>query len=576
MSFIFPYLKKYRLSLILAPLLMMGGVATDLAMPTLMAEMVDQGVKTGDQSLILQSGLKMMILALAGLAAGVLNGRFSARASVGGAAALREDLFRKIQTLSHENLDRLKSSDLISRLTADVTQIERMIQFTLRIVLRAPIKIVGSLIMAVIIGGQLSLILAVVSPIIVLTIALLVHLTYPFYHRVQGNLDLLNRRLQENLSGVRLVKSFCREEEEQEKFRNASRNLAESTAGANRLMALMNPLMQLFMNGSVIVVLWRAGILTGESALPAGKLMAFINYLSQMLFMLIMISNVLIQFSRARVSLDRIREVMDEEGKIQNGPDRFTGSARTGKLIFEEVSFRYDDRAGDVLNRVSFEAEPGQIVAIMGATGSGKSTLAQLIPRFYDVSSGRISLDGRDIREWDVKTLRRKISLLSQRAHLFSGSVEKNILFGTKEGRREEAIRAAEEACAAEFIDNLPEGYETDVRQRGVNFSGGQKQRLSLARALAREPEILILDDTTSAVDLKTEEMMWKNLMKRTDRITLVIAQKISTVKRADRILLLDEGEAVAWGSHEELRASSSLYGEICLSQEETAKERVQ
>jgi ATP-binding cassette, subfamily B, multidrug efflux pump len=570
LNFILPYLKRYRLSLILAPIMVMIGVIADLAMPTLMADMVDRGIARGDLNLVLLSGLKMLLFALLGMAAGTAGGYYSSKAAVGGSAALREDLFRKIQSLSYANLDKLKISDLITRLTSDVSQIERMIQFSLKIILRAPLKIMGSLIMAVIIGGQLSLIVAVISPLIIVTIALLVHLAYPLFDKVQTNLDQLNRRLQENLSGVRLVKAFCREKDEEARFAAVSRDLAHSTTGANRLMALMHPLMRLFMNGSVIAALWWGGVITGGEGLPVGKLMAFINYLTQMLFMLILISNMIIQFSRAQVSLDRIKEIMAEKADVANRPEAVPPTEGCGTLAFENVSFRYGERSDQVLENITFTVHPGEVIALMGPTGSGKSTLARLIPRFYDVSSGRITQEGRDIRDLDVKKWRQKTALVSQTPLLFSGSIEKNILFGKADKNREVMVGAAKDAGAEEFIKPLPKGYDTDVNQRGVNFSGGQKQRISLARALAREPDILILDDTTSAVDLKTEENILNSLMERREgKITLIIAQKISTVKKADKILLIEKGRIKGWGRHEELWETSPLYRDICSSQSE-------
>lgn len=575
MKLIFKYLKKYWLPASIAPLMVMIGVTADLAQPTLMAAIIDDGIARGDMAIVGMSGLKMLIYSLIGMGSGIIMSFCVAKASTNAGADLREDLFRKIQTLSYGNLDRLKTGSLITRLTNDVAQVERIILFSLRIVIRAPLKIIGSLIMAVIIGRQLSLILVVISPLIVLAIFYLVRKAYPYFSTVQDRLDKVNSRLQENLSGIRLVKAFLREEYEQEKFKDANDELIHSNIRANRLMALMHPMMQLLMNTALVGALWFGGAMVGRGDLPVGKIMAFINYLTQMLFMLTLVSNVVIQLSRAQVSVKRISQVLDEEAHVKDSRTPWIGENLKGTLSFEDVSFHYGrEKAGPVLENISFTLEPGETLAVMGATGSGKSTLAQLIPRFYDVTQGRITIDGRDIREISKESLRRRMAVVPQTSFLFSGSLEKNILFGLDDSavsnEKRETLRdkAAGDAAIKDFIETLPDGYETDVSQRGVNLSGGQKQRLTLARALVRNPDILILDDSTSAVDLKTEKHILDALEGRPERSTcIIIAQRISTVKRADKILLLEEGRMTALGSHKELWKTSPMYKDICLSQ---------
>jgi ATP-binding cassette subfamily B multidrug efflux pump len=504
-----------------------------------------------------------------GMLSGIIMSYCASFTSVNVGADLREDLFRKVQTFSYGNLDKLKTGGLITRLTNDVAQIERVIILSLRIVVRAPLKVIGSLIMAIIIGKNLSWILVAISPLIVICISLLVHRAYPYFMTVQEKLDRVNTRLQENLSGIRLVKAFLREPYEKEKFNSANNELVIGNIRANRLMALMQPLMQLLMNAGLVAALWWGGNMVGQGDLPVGKIMAFINYLSQMLFMLTMLSNVIIQISRAMVSVNRVQEVFNEKPQIREKSEVIGLSQNPLTLAFEHVSFRYQgEKAGLVLEDISFTLEPGETLGIMGATGAGKSSLANLIPRFYDVTGGRITLGGVDIREFSLSSLRSLMAVVPQSTLLFSGSLEKNILFGREKGTVSQMEQAASFACIDEFIQALPDSYKTDVNQRGVNFSGGQKQRIALARALVREPQILILDDSTSAVDLKTEASIQEALTSRfPDCTCIIIAQRISSVRRADKILILEEGRTAALGTHEELWERSQLYKDICLSQ---------
>lgn len=573
MRLIWRFLKRYWLSALLAPAMIMVGVVADLAQPTLMARIVDEGIMEGDMAAVLTAGLQMFAYALVGMASGILLSYHAAKASINTGADIREELFRKIQTFSYGNLDKLETGGLITRLTSDIGQIERVILLSMRIVIRAPLKVIGSLVMAIIIGRELSLILVVISPLIVITIALLIHLAHPYFVKVQGKMDRLNGRLQENLSGIRLVKAFLRESYEKEKFGVANDELVDSNIRANRIMVWMQPLMHIFMNAGVVAALWWGGALVKGGELPVGKMMAFINYLSQMLFMLILMSNVIIQISRARVSIDRVREVLDEEPMV---PREDTPAAQDnppadlkGVLRFENVSFRYPgEKSDDVLTNLNFSLGSGETLAVLGATGSGKTSLVNLIPRFYDISSGRITLDGRDIRDIPLKTLRGRIAVVPQTSLLFSGTVKRNILFGVDGGTDDQCAAAARDASIDGFIGSLPESYETDVNQRGVNFSGGQKQRISLARALVREPDILIMDDSTSAVDLKTESRIQEALENRSPKSTcLIVAQRISSVRKADKILILEEGRIAAQGTHEELWKNCELYREICLSQ---------
>lgn len=561
------YIKPYWKAALLAPLLMMVEVYADLLQPQLMASIVDRGVLAGDIAHIQKTGALMLGVALIGLAGGVGCTVFSSIASQKFGADVRTDLFMKVQASSFRNLERFTTGSLITRLTNDVTQVQMFVQMMLRVLVRAPLLTIGSLIMAFTISVKLALILVIVTPILFGVLFVVIRRGFPLFSQVQQKLDRVNNVLQENLSGIRVVKAFVRADYENKRFRGANDDFMHIAVKANLVMATMMPVMFLLLNASIVAALWFGGRLYWGGSLQVGELVAFTNYVTQMLFSMLMVGMMMMNVSRAKASADRIQEVLGSQSEIRDKDEAKPHTIRAGRIVFDGVSFAYDPDE-PVLQDISFTAEPGQTVAILGATGSGKSSLVSLIPRLYDVTSGRVLIDGIDVRDFPQRHLRGQIGMVLQQAILFSGSIRDNIGFGRSDASQEEIEAAARAAQAHDFIAALPDGYDTVLGQRGVNLSGGQKQRISIARALLLRPRILILDDSTSAVDLGTESRIQaalKELMR--DSTCLIIAQRISSVLEADQIIVLDEGRIAAIGTHRELMRTSEVYQEIYRSQ---------
>ena len=563
------YLKPYWRWAALAPLLMLLEVTMDLMQPRMIQRIVDEGIARLDMTLVIQTGLLMMGLALVGALGGISNGVCAVRAVQAFGADLREELFRKVQTFSFGNLDDLETGQLITRLTNDVTQVQNAIQMMLRILVRAPLLLVGSLIMAIVTSPQLAFLPLVLMPIELAVIVWIVNKATPMYTQVQERLDALNEVMQENLAGVRVVKAFARAQHEQTRFGAANDDLMERGLHVARTVALTMPYMMLSMNLGVAGVLWFGGVLVTQGAMQVGQIIAFVNYLMTTLFSLMMVSGLVIQVARAAASAERIQEVLESEPQVQDRPGALCHFAPRGQVAFENVTFAYDGDGSDpVLKGVSFTAESGQTVALLGTTGAGKSSLVHLIPRFYDVAAGRVTIDGVDVRDVDQDSLRHVIGIALQETVLFSGTIRDNIRYGRPDATEEEVVAAAKAAQAHDFILSFPEGYDTILGQRGVNLSGGQKQRIAIARAILLKPAVLILDDSTSAVDVETEtkiETALEDVLNHHTRF--VIAQRISTVLEADKILVLDEGRIAAEGTHGELLTSSPIYREIYESQ---------
>lgn len=569
MKLVFRFLKPYWHWAILAPLLMMLEVAMDLMQPRLVQVIIDQGIARLDMEMVIRTGLLMVGLALIGAFGGVGCTVFTMLASQGLGADLRSALFRKVQSLSFGNLDRLETGELITRLTNDVTRVQEMVAMLLRIMVRAPLLLVGSLIMAIITSPRLAVMLAVLGPVVLFILFRMTNRAYPLFSAVQDKLDRLNTVMQENLAGVRVVKAFAREEHEIKRFQATNRELTAHTMQAMQTVAVTMPAIMAVLNLGVVGALWFGGRQVLYGNMHVGALVAFINYLTHALMSLMFVSMLAMQIARARASAERIQEVLASEPLIRNSPSAITSFKPRGRVAFENVTFSYDgDRSAPVLKNVNFVAEPGQTIAILGATGSGKSSLVHLIPRFYDVVEGRVSIDGVDVREIDEAVLRRHIGIALQEPVLFSGTIRDNIRYGRPDASDEEVIAAAMAAQAHDFIMQLPDGYDTIVGQRGVNLSGGQKQRIAIARALLTDPAILILDDSTSAVDVETEGRIQEALESvMNGRTSFIVAQRISTVLNADKILVLEEGRIVAEGTHDELLNSSRVYREIYESQ---------
>lgn len=575
---LFSYLRPHWLATLLAPLLMLLEVCMDLLQPILMASIIDKGVLASDFAYIRDTGLLMLGAALIGLAGGVGCTVFSSIASMRFGADLRQDLFRKVQTFSFRNLDELKTGSLITRLTGDIVQLQTTVQMLLRIFVRSPLLAIGSIVMAVILSPKLAAILAIAVPLLFAVMFLLIRKTLPLFSTVQMRMDRVNTVLQENFSGIRVAKAFVRQAYENDRFGRANADYTDVAIKAQRLVAVNMPILTMILNVCIVAVLLLGGRQAIHGSFDVGRLVAFINYVTQVLFSVSSVAMMLVRISSAKVSADRIQEVMATEPDIVNaaGPERVGGPVAagewtgegTGGVTFDRVTFAYGDEDQAVLRELSFSVRPGQNVAIIGATGSGKTSLVGLIPRLYEASRGRVLIDGRDVRDYELQALRRRIGIVLQESILFTGSIRDNIRFGKPEASDEEVIAAAQAAQAHEFIAAMPEGYDTRLGQRGINLSGGQKQRISIARALIMQPDILILDDSTSAIDMGTESRIQAALARLMQgRTSFLVAQRISSVLDADKILVLDEGRLVAEGTHSELLASCELYQDIYRSQ---------
>jgi ATP-binding cassette subfamily B protein len=562
------YLKPYWKQAVIAPLLMVVEVCCDLLLPRLLQTIVDKGVTQGDMALVVRTGLLMIGVTFVGAVGGIGCTLFAVRASMNFGADLRSAVYRKVQSLSFGNLDKIGTAELVTRLTNDVNQVQELLLMALRILVRAPLLVVGSLIMAVVTSPQLALLLAVLMPLLILMLVIVIRRAFPLYSLMQEKLDRVNEVIQENLSGVRVVKAFVRSDHEKQRFRKANEGLASTSIQAMNISVITMPFNILAINLGVVAVVWFGGIQTIHGTMTAGAIIAFVNYLRQALMSLMMVSMLMIRISRAQASGKRVADVLDSEPEVQDRPGAQQSSFKPqGRVVFDHVSFSYNG-GEPVLRDVSFVAEPGQMIALLGATGSGKSSLISLIPRFYDVNNGRVTIDGIDVRDIPQADLRAVIGVAQQEAVLFSGTIYDNIRQGDDHASEAEITAAAVAAQAHDFISALPDGYETQLGQRGVNLSGGQKQRLAIARALVRQPVILILDDSTSAVDVETESNIQAALTRiMHNRTSFIVAQRISTVLRADRILVLDDGRIAAEGTHRELMETSPIYREIYESQ---------
>jgi len=563
------YLKPYWHWATLAPLLMVLEVAMDLMQPRMIQRIVDVGIAQRDMQVVINTGLLMIGYSLIGAIGGMGCTVFSTLAGESFGADLRQELFRKVQSLSFGNLDRLETGQLITRLTNDVTQVQQMVIMMLRMVVRSPMTLIGSLVMAIATSPRLALILVALMPLLLVALLVIIRRAYPLFLQVQAKLDGLNTVMQENLAGVRVVKAFVRAAHEIERFGARNDSLMEQTIRGARTVAVTRPVMMLTLNIGIVATIWFGGIQVAGGGMHAGQIIAFVNYLMRTLMSMLFVSMLFMRLARAQASSDRIVEVLDSDPAIQDMPGAQVALASRGTVAFERVTFSYDGDGHDpVLKDVSFMAEPGQTIAILGATGSGKSSLVHLIPRFYDVTHGRVTIDGVDVRDVTQEALRRNIGVALQESVLFTGTIRDNIRYGRPEATDDEVIAAAKAAQAHDFILEFPDGYDSVLGQRGVNVSGGQKQRIAIARALLTQPAVLILDDSTSSVDVETETRIQDALEElMAERTSFVIAQRISTVLKADKILVLDDGSVVAEGTHAELLRSSPIYREIYDSQ---------
>jgi ATP-binding cassette subfamily B protein len=562
------YIKPYWRVASLAPMLIMLEVVTDLLQPLLMARIIDRGIANGDLAFILQTGMLMIGLALIGVVLGVGAIIASGVASQSFGADLRWDVYKKVQAFSFSNLDTFKTSTLITRLTNDVAQVQNAVLMALRMMVRAPLVCTGAIIMAVAMNARLALILLVVVPVLILITSVVIRKGMPLFSKLQGKLDRLNVIVRENLAGVRLIKAFARSEMEETRFGRANEELTGVTVQSARLMAVAFPLALLLMNFSIVAIIWFGGLQVTAGSMLVGEVAAFINYMFQILFSLTMMAFMLVMLSRSKVSADRINEVLLTEIDLKDEPEADSRPVAKGQVVFQHASFQYQGAKGEpVLEDISFSAEPGETVGILGGTGSGKSTLVSLIPRLYDATAGQVLVDGRDVKSLKLEVLRQQVSMVLQEAVLFSGTIRENICWGKEDAQEEEIERAAKIAQAHDFITGFPDGYDTLLGQKGVNLSGGQKQRLTIARALIKNPAVLILDDSTSAVDAGTEARFLAALKELKHITTIVVAQRISTVMEADKIIVLEDGRIAAAGTHHQLLAASRTYRDIFYSQ---------
>ncbi|MBQ6795440.1 MAG: ABC transporter ATP-binding protein [Clostridia bacterium] len=566
------YLNGAWIWVILAPVLMILEVFCDLRQPDIMSDIVDVGIRGGAGYMyILNKGIEMMGVAIVGMIGGVGCGYFATKASQYFGYRLRDDIYKKIQEFSFSNIDKFSTASLITRTTNDVVMLQNIVGMALRMMVRSPMLFVGGIIYAVRLQPKLAVIFLIAIPLIVGIIAINIKKTFPLFKVVQGKLDKVNAVIQENLTGIRVVKAYNRAEHETKRFGEANDDYVDISIRAHKLMALMMPGVSIVMNISVVAIMWFGATLVGAGDMEVGDVSAFIMYATRILSSIMMMSMMFMSLSRASASAARISEVLDEKVDIVNGKAPRTEKVKEGRVEFKNVSFRYRGAGGeDVLKNLTFSVEPGETLAILGSTGSGKSTLVNLIPRLYDVTGGQVVVDGTDVRDYDIETLREGIGMVLQNVILFSGTIKENLRWGKDDATEEEMREAAERAQAAEFISKNPDGYDAVLSQRGVNFSGGQKQRLSIARALIKKPKILIFDDSTSAVDTATEGKIRKTLREEMGESTLIlIAQRISAVRDADKILVMENGEIVGMGNHDELMANNSVYQEIYYSQME-------
>ncbi|MEN6394302.1 MAG: ABC transporter ATP-binding protein [Anaerolineaceae bacterium] len=587
------YMGKYKKFAALVPLFVFCEVLSELYMPILMAKIIDVGIPNGDVTYIVRIGILMMFLACTAMGFGYLVMRFSSLCSQGYGANLRDALFKKVQTFSFKNIDHFSTASLVTRLTNDVNNLQLTVMMMLRIVLRAPMMLIIAFILAFSINTKLSLFIAVAIVILAVSIWLIMRTAVKLFTYVQQKIDAINNTIQENLIGIRIVKSFVRTDFEKDKFKKVNDALTNAAIRAANIGILSMPIMILVMNTTTLAIIWTGGHMVFANTLGAGQLISFLSYVFQILFSVMMISMIFLMGARAQASGERILEVMETNVDIIDSPSAqgvtqiaeshdklieesinttYSPTIRYGKVEFRNVFFKYDtsDSGEYVLSDISFIAQPGEKIGIVGGTGTGKSSLVNLIPRLYDVTEGAVLVDDIDVRDYKLEDLRRPIGVVLQNNTLFSGTIYENLLWGNEFATQEEIETACKDAQAHDFIMSFPEGYNTWLGQGGVNLSGGQKQRLCIARAMLKKPKILILDDSTSAVDSATEakirQSFYTNLAETT---VFIIAQRISSVRDADKIIVLDDGKLVGFGSHKELLKTNTVYQEINASQQE-------
>ncbi len=570
MKEIFSYVRPYKWTAIFALCLMLLELFVELVQPLIMAKIIDDGVRAQNHEMIMQWGAVLLVLSFVAFMAGIVNSYFSSHTAQSFSYDLRNAMFDKIQSFTLATYQKFSTASLITRLTNDVTQVQTVLFMSLRIMLRAPLAVIGSIVMAFIVNAKLALFLVIGAPIILIFLIFMVAKGVSYFGRVQKRVDRLNRVLQENLQAIRLVKAYLRGTYEASRFDEVASRLKFDTVQALRIMEYIMPALLFIMNMSLLAVLWFGTKQVAAGTTPLGDIVAIVNYAMRMTGSFSMFAFIIIFYARAKASAERMAEVLSTENEVEDVSfsEEISQGKHYGELTFEHVSFTYPGGEVPVLSDVNFQVKSGEKLAIMGATGAGKSTLLQLIPRFYEVTEGRILVEGQDVQQWDLQELREVIGYVPQQSLLFTGSIADNVRWGDTHAEMDAVLKATMQAQIHASVEDFPNGYDTKVGQKGVNLSGGQKQRLSIARALLRKGHILMLDDSTSALDVKTEQALWEALGEE-HATMLVVTQKIRTAKGADRILLIEAGKVVAYGTHEELLQCSALYKKIAVSQQE-------
>ena len=562
-------IREYKKDAILSPVYVLVESLLDVAIPFVMADLIDKGIDAGNMGMILRYGAILVGFALVALLFGALAGRSCARATAGFARNLRHDMFHHLQVYSFSNIDKFSAPGLVTRLTTDVNNVQNAFMMIIRTLIRCPAMLIFAMVMSFRINKEIAAIFLAVIPILGIGLYLIIRRVHPVFTRVFKTYDALNGVVQENLSGIRVVKNFVREEHEIEKFDGISGKIYKDFSLAERIMSLNNPLMQSCIYACMILVSWLGAKQIVIGTMSTGNLMSFFTYIMQILSSLMMLSMVFVMITMSRASAERIVEVLEEQSDITNGPDPVY-EVKNGSIVFRDVSFSYAKRPDkEVLYNIDLEIASGQTIGIIGGTGSSKSSLVQLIPRLYDVTAGSVLVGGVDVRDYDLNTLRQNVAMVLQKNTLFSGTIKENLRWGNPDASDEELVRVCRLAQADEFIRSFPDGYDTYIEQGGTNVSGGQKQRLCIARALLRHPKILILDDSTSAVDTKTDALIGTAFREEIpDTTKIIIAQRISSVKDADQIIVMDNGSIHGRGTHEELLESNEIYREVYYSQQ--------
>lgn len=561
-------IREYKRDTVLTPLTAAMEVVMEVIIPVLMAGLIDNGINAGDMGVIWKTGLLLVLCAIVSLAFGVLSGFFGARASTGFARNLRQDMYYAVQKYSFSNIDKFSTGSIVTRLTTDVTNIQNTFQMLIRIAVRAPSTLIFSMIMAFWVNARLALLFLAAIPVLGEGLAFISMKAHPAFTRMFKHYDRMNTVVQENLRGIRVVKAFVREDHETEKFVDASEKLRHDSALAEKILAFNSPLMQFCMYGIILLISWFGAKLIVGSSMTTGQLMSMMSYAMQVLMALMMLTMILVMGTMSRASATRVVEILDEQSDILSGEKNLT-TVKDGSIQFKDVDFNYKRSGRACLSGINLDIKSGQTVGILGGTGSGKSSLVQMIPRLYDVTGGQVLVGGEDVRDYNVEALREEVAMVLQKNELFSGTIKDNLRWGDENATDEDIERVCRLAQADGFIREFPDGYDTYIEQGGTNVSGGQKQRLCIARALLKKPKILILDDSTSAVDTHTDALIREAFKKEIpDTTKLIIAQRVSSVQDADQIIVLDGGRIADAGTHEELLETSPIYREVYESQQ--------